>query len=95
MNVIEICELACFSDHLPVLFTVSVPCSRSTDCASRRLRSISPQTALQFSALYNDFAFPGDTRVALGINPSVNLTNFYIISTVFARMSWTLLHLSE
>ncbi|KAK0151915.1 hypothetical protein N1851_006719 [Merluccius polli] len=49
----EICETACISDHLPVLFTVSIPCSRAKTCVfSRRLRTINPQTATKFSAMY-------------------------------------------
>ncbi len=47
----EICETA----HLPLLFTVSIPCLRVETCASsHRLRTINPQTVTQFSAIYND-----------------------------------------
>ena len=52
VSINEICETACISDHLPVLFTVSIPCLRAKTCVpSRRLRTISPQTAQHSSLL--------------------------------------------
>ena len=58
VSVNEICESACISDHLPVLFTVSIPCLRAKTCApTRRLCTINAQTVSQFSAMYNDYHF--------------------------------------
>ncbi len=48
----EICDTG-ISDHLPVLFTVVVPNSEISTCASSRsFRAINPLTASQFSSVF-------------------------------------------
>ncbi len=50
----EICDTG-ISDHLPVLFTVVVPNSEISTCASSRsFRAINPLTASQFSSVFKD-----------------------------------------
>ena len=45
----------CTSDHLPVLFTATVPCSRVTTSAPAcHLHVINPLTTLQFSIAFED-----------------------------------------
>ena len=54
VHVKEICD-TCISDHLPVLFTISVPGSiakPATPACCRRI--INSQTPLRFSAIFKD-----------------------------------------
>ena len=54
VSVDEICAATCISDHLPVLFTTTIPSAGVESRApARRLRSINPLTASQFSDAFN------------------------------------------
>ena len=54
VSVDEICAATRISDHLPVLFTTSIPSAGVESRApARRLRSINPLTASQFSDVFN------------------------------------------
>ena len=52
----EICSSACISDNLPVLFSVTVPCSVVETCAApRRYSVINSDTTLMFSMAFDEF----------------------------------------
>ena len=52
----EICSSASISDHLPVLFSVTVPCFVvETRPAPRRYRVINSDTTLMFSMAFDEF----------------------------------------
>lgn len=52
----EICNSACISDHLPVLFSATVPCSVvATGPAARRYHVINSDTTLMFSMAFDEF----------------------------------------
>lgn len=54
----EICDTR-ISDHLPVLFTVTLPCSQvDLRAPVHRLRAFNPLTASQFSIAFNDSVLP-------------------------------------
>ena len=82
----EICEMP-ISDHLPVLFTVTLPCARdSTWSPVRRLRALNPLTALQFSVAFTDSMLPTSDLY----NASAEKIRFLPV-----LISWTLLHPSK
>ena len=55
VHVDEICSSACISDHLPVLFSATVPCSVvETRPAARRYRVINSDTTLMFSMAFDE-----------------------------------------
>ncbi|KAK7916761.1 hypothetical protein WMY93_012522 [Mugilogobius chulae] len=52
VSVKEICDIS-ISDHLPILFTVTLPCSIGKRCIpARKRRILSPQTAVDFSVAF-------------------------------------------
>lgn len=51
---VSVCETACISDHLPVLFNVDpLLKGQKLYAPTHRRCIITPQTALQFAALFN------------------------------------------
>lgn len=76
VSVHEICDSACISDHLPVLFTLSFPGApdKPTAPASRR-RAITPLTASQFSAIF-DKSCPWNMSDNLSADQLLSIFNF-------------------
>ena len=62
VSISEICATTCISDHLPVLFTLTLPCPVDKPSAPLCLRrAISPLTASQFRSTFNESCkFPID-----------------------------------
>ena len=94
VSVNEICAMS-FSDHSPILFSVSVPCSSSTPSVSKRVsRLINPSTAGQFSAAFNDSPL---CRPSLGLSSDFTADQLlqYLCSLQPALEFWTPLLLSS
>ena len=78
VSVDEICAMS-FSDHSPILFSMSVPCSGSTSSVSKRVsRLINPSTAGLFSAAFNDSPL---------CRPSLGLSSVYTADKLLSMFS--------
>ena len=65
----EICDTACISDHMPVIFTTTIPCATAKTCvATRRLRTLNPQTASKFSILFGQSELVGSWNVICALS---------------------------